>query len=151
MTTDMVAKVNRGERSLADYMVHGITRVRHHLVTKQQQKQPKVIHRFNPHQNTNGIFHRMRTSNFKICMEMQKTSNSQNSLEKKGRAGNIKLPNLRLYCIATAITTVSYWFKNRQRSKEHTGKPRNKAIHLCSINLRQMRQKRTLQKRQSVQ
>ena len=31
----------------------------------------------------NGIFHRARTNNFKICMEMQKTSNSQSYLEKE--------------------------------------------------------------------
>ena len=31
----------------------------------------------NPYQATNGIFHRARTNNFTICMEVQKTSNSQ--------------------------------------------------------------------------
>ena len=31
----------------------------------------------------NGIFHRARTNNFTICMEIQKTSNSQSSLEKE--------------------------------------------------------------------
>ena len=31
----------------------------------------------------NGIFHRTRTNNFKICMEIQKTSNSQSNLEKE--------------------------------------------------------------------
>ena len=37
----------------------------------------------NPYQATRGIFHRTRTNNFKICMEIQKTSNSQNNLEKE--------------------------------------------------------------------
>ena len=37
----------------------------------------------NPYQNTGGIFHRTRTNNFKICMETQKTPNSQNNLEKE--------------------------------------------------------------------
>ena len=36
----------------------------------------------NPYQITNGIFHRTRTNNFKICMEIQKTSISQSNLEK---------------------------------------------------------------------
>ena len=31
----------------------------------------------------NGIFHRARTNNFTICMEIQKTSNSQRNLEKE--------------------------------------------------------------------
>ena len=38
----------------------------------------------NPYQATKGIFHRTRTNNFMICMEIQKTSNSQSNLEKKG-------------------------------------------------------------------
>ena len=37
----------------------------------------------NPYQATNGIFHRARTNNFTICMEIQKNSNSQRNLEKE--------------------------------------------------------------------
>ena len=37
----------------------------------------------NPNQATNGIFHRARTNNFTICIEIQKTSNSQSNLEKE--------------------------------------------------------------------
>ena len=37
----------------------------------------------NPYQATNGIFHRTRTHNFTICMEIEKTSNSQSNLEKE--------------------------------------------------------------------
>ena len=37
----------------------------------------------NPYQATSGIFHRNRTNNFKICMEIQKTLNSQSNLEKE--------------------------------------------------------------------
>ena len=37
----------------------------------------------NPYQATNGIFHRARTNNFTIYMEIQKTSNSQGNLEKE--------------------------------------------------------------------
>ena len=37
----------------------------------------------NPYQATNYIFHRTRTNNFTICMETQKTSNSQSNLEKE--------------------------------------------------------------------
>jgi len=38
---------------------------------------------YNPYQATNGIFHRTRINNFTICMEIQKTSNSQSNLEKE--------------------------------------------------------------------
>ena len=34
---------------------------------------------------SNSIFHRTRTNNFKICMEIQKTSNSQSNLVKEER------------------------------------------------------------------
>ena len=37
----------------------------------------------NPYLATNGVFHRTRTNNFTICMEIQKTSNSQSNLEKE--------------------------------------------------------------------
>ena len=37
----------------------------------------------NSYQITNGIFHRIRTGDFKICMETQKTPNSHSNLEKE--------------------------------------------------------------------
>ena len=43
---------------------------------------PKAIYRLNSIL-TNSIFHRTRTNNFTICMEIQKTSNSQSNLEKE--------------------------------------------------------------------
>ena len=36
---------------------------------------------YDPHQATNGIFHRTKTNYFTICMETQKTPNSQNNFE----------------------------------------------------------------------
>ena len=38
---------------------------------------------FSPYQATKGIFHRNRTNNLTICMEIQKASNSQSNLEKE--------------------------------------------------------------------
>ena len=37
----------------------------------------------NLYQITNGIFHRTRIKNFTVCMETQKTPNSQSNLEKE--------------------------------------------------------------------
>ena len=37
----------------------------------------------NHYQAMNGIFQRTRTNNFTICMEIQKTSNSQSNLMKE--------------------------------------------------------------------
>ena len=36
-----------------------------------------------PYQMTNSSFHRIRTNNFTICMETQKTLDSQSNLEKE--------------------------------------------------------------------
>ena len=67
----------------------------------------------NPYQITNGIFYGTRTNQLKICMETQKTPNSQNSLEGKNGAGGIRFPDFRLYYKATVIKIIWYWHKNR--------------------------------------
>ena len=64
----------------------------------------------NTYQIINGIFHRIRTKNFTICMETQKTTNNQSNLEKIKSTGGIGLPDF------IVIKTVWYWHKNR-----HTG------------------------------
>ena len=49
----------------------------------------------NPYQTTNGILHRIRTKNFTIRMETQKTLNSQSNLEKEKRSWRNQAPRLQ--------------------------------------------------------
>ena len=51
----------------------------------------------NPCENTNSIFHRTKTNNFKICMEAQRLQIAKTMLRKKNRAGGIMVPEFRLY------------------------------------------------------
>ena len=67
----------------------------------------------NPYQTTNGIFHRTRTKNFTICMETQKTPNSQNNIEKEQSEGIMH--TFFILQSDTVIKTVCYWHKNRPK------------------------------------
>ena len=44
----------------------------------------------NPYENANGILHKTRTNNSKICMEPWKTSHNQSNLEKRPKVPDLK-------------------------------------------------------------
>ena len=87
----------------------------------------------NPYQITNGIFHRTRTNSFIICMERQKTPNSQSNLEKEKRTWRNQAPGLQ-----TALQSYSNHDsmvlaqKQKYRSMEQDRKPSDKPTHIWS-------------------
>ena len=61
----------------------------------------------------NGIFHRNRTNSPQICLEPQKTLNSQSNLEKEQQSWRHYAPWFQTILKAVIIKTLLYWHKNR--------------------------------------
>ena len=89
----------------------------------------------NPYQITNGILYKTRTIKKKICMETQKTLNNESNLEKEKQNLRNQAP-----CLQTILQSYSNQNsmvlaqQQKYRSMEQDRKPRNKPIHLWSIN-----------------
>ena len=95
--------------------------------------QSKLQIQFNPHQTTNGIFHRPRTNNFIICMETQKTPNSQSNLEKEKWSWKNQAPGLQTilqsYSNQDSMVLAQ---KQKYRSMEQDRTSRDKPTHVWS-------------------
>ena len=100
---------------------------------------------------TNSIFHRTRTNNFTICMEIQKTLNSQSNLEKEEWNWRNQ-PAWHQTILQSHSHQDSMVLAQRQiyRSMEQNRKPRDKSANLWSPYLRQRRQGYTMEKRQPL-
>ena len=94
----------------------------------------------------------LRTKNFTICMETQKTLNSQSNLENEKWSWRNQTPWLQTilqsYSNQDSMVLAQ---KQKYTSMEQDRKPRDKPTHLWSTNLWQRRQGNTMEKRQSLQ
>ena len=85
----------------------------------------------NPYQTTNDILHRIRTKNFTICMETQKTPNSQCNLEKEKRSWRNQAPQLQTvlqsYSNQDNMVLIQ---KQKYRSVVQDRNPRDKPTHI---------------------
>ena len=105
----------------------------------------------NPYQDTNSIFHRGRTNNFIICMEIQKTSTSQSNLEKE--EWNWRNQPAWLQALLQSHShqdSMVLAQRQKYRLMELNRKPRDKPMHLRTPYLWQRRQEYTMEKKQSV-
>ena len=85
-------------------------------------------------------------------MEPQKTLNCQSTLDEKEQSWRYHRPRLQtIYYKATVKNSMVLAQKQTHRSMEQNREPRNKAMHLWSIILRQRRQEYTMGIRQSLQ
>ena len=96
-------------------------------------KQSNLQIQCNPYQTTNGIFHRTRTKNFTICMETQKTPNSQSNLEKEKWSWRNQSPGLQTilqsYSNQDSMVLAQ---KQKYRLMKQDRKPRDKPTHIWS-------------------
>ena len=107
----------------------------------------------NPYKNTNSIFHKTITNNTKICMEPQKTMNSQSNPKKEEEQSwiyyNSRFQDTLQICSNQNSMVLAQ--KQTHRPMEQNTNPRNKPTFIWSMNLWQRRQEYTMGKRQSFQ
>ena len=87
----------------------------------------------NSYQNSNGIFHKKRKINLKVCIESQKTLKSQSNLKKNKGGGIMPL-------ISNYTQSHNTGIKMDMSSEWKRTEARHKPMHVWSINQQRSRQ-----------
>ena len=96
------------------------------------------------YQATNGTFHRARTNNFTICMEIQKSSNNQSNLKQDWNWRNQPAWLQALLQSHSHQDSMVLAQRQKYRSMEQNRNPRDKPTHLWTPYLWQRRQEYTM-------
>ena len=119
------------------------------IVKNEYTTQSNLQIQCNPYQATSHICHRTRTNHFKICMEIQKTLNSQRNLEKEEwnwrnqPAWFQALLQSHSHQDSMVLTQRQKYRLMEQNRKPR--KPRDKSTHLWTPYLWQRRQEYTME------
>ena len=93
---------------------------------------PNSVYRFNaiPIKLQMPLFTELEQKNSQFVWKHKGPQIAKAVLRKKNGAGEINLPDFRLYYKAIVIKTVWYWHKTKYRPVVRDRKPRNKPMYL---------------------